>query len=480
MAYFIGAQSVLPDEPHDLPIHLADLLERYADMLLKYWKVDQAFRADPDLSVDAGALGIREKKHILRQVARHIKTMSGATANLISVDVLETIVAKAIKDKVQSNHFSVSRAIIWHLRERNGILCKAGGEQYGFVHRAFLDYFYADDLREQLIRGEIDKTYLELLFEEHWRDEDWQEVLYLFCAKVKPQFAGAVLMHLLKPYKSSDFTFLFIANCLKWVKDRGEIGALLQSIKESLLLISKHNPPESSPFPEYAAGTTREQEEYCNDRLRDAWQIKYMERDEAASKAVTLLGALFGGENDLVDHLLKLADSSEYSSVQMAVVETMAQYWKNNPITLEWLKKCAQHANAFCVREASLKSLSRHWNNNSSVLEFLKSRSLSDKVWMVRATAIEEIASVWKNDKVVLAWLKRQCVDEEHPFIRDQTIEGIAQNYHIDKPLRAWLKTARNREKRRLAAAKNYRNVTYESTIPIVGEIKGATSSRYE
>ena len=44
---------------------------------------------------------------------------------------------------------TIATAMLRQFRERNFILSLFGGGVYGFVHRAFLEYFCADDLRRR-------------------------------------------------------------------------------------------------------------------------------------------------------------------------------------------------------------------------------------------------------------------------------------------------------------------------------------------
>src|ERR1041385_9043334 len=84
-------------------------------------------------------------------------------------------------------------------RERNYILASLGASLYGFVHRAFLEYFCADAIVTQ-----FEKTNLmtiehlkEDVFGAHVDDRAWHEVLRLICGKIGEQFAGEIIRFLL-------------------------------------------------------------------------------------------------------------------------------------------------------------------------------------------------------------------------------------------------------------------------------------------
>jgi hypothetical protein len=184
----------------DLPRDRAELYEECSKLLLQQWKVEDALRADPDLAADALAIGLREKQDILRRLAHAMQTgTNGPLGNLIATDRLETIIEDAVKSLVKGNPRAVARALIRHLRGRNFILCFVGGDSYAFVHRTFLEYFCADDLRvrfehEKSIDEEALKTEV---FGPHWVDETWHEVLCLVAGMIHPKALANILGFLL-------------------------------------------------------------------------------------------------------------------------------------------------------------------------------------------------------------------------------------------------------------------------------------------
>jgi predicted NACHT family NTPase len=79
------------------------------------------------------------------------------------------------------------------------MLCSVGGYSYAFVHRTFLEYFCAVEIRE---RFQTDQT---LSFEQlktetfgHWADESWHEVLCLLAGMIAPRLVAQILEYLLE------------------------------------------------------------------------------------------------------------------------------------------------------------------------------------------------------------------------------------------------------------------------------------------
>ena len=63
------------------------------------------------------------------------------------------------------------------MRERNFILARFGTGVYGFVHRAFLEYLAAGDIYQRFRDSQLNEDQVIELFDLHWNDPAWQEVL---------------------------------------------------------------------------------------------------------------------------------------------------------------------------------------------------------------------------------------------------------------------------------------------------------------
>jgi predicted NACHT family NTPase len=126
-----------------------------------------------------------------------------------------------------------ARALIEQLRGRNFMLCSVGGRSYAFVHRTFLEYFCALEIRE---RFQTDQTLtvgqLKMEIFAHWADESWQEVLCLLAGMIAPRFVAEVLEYLLQqPDPQQTFRAIFLAaRCLGEVRKRNELNSIADEI----------------------------------------------------------------------------------------------------------------------------------------------------------------------------------------------------------------------------------------------------------
>ncbi len=233
----------------DLPRDRAKLYERSSELLLYQWDVEQKLLEDSELkAVDIDHEG---KQAMLRDVAHFMQaTEKGLAGNLISkrdlkqvlIDYLTTI------DINVSQVRKVARLMIDQLRTRNFILCDIGSNYYAFVHRTFLEYFcawsYIWQFKEtQTLSIEDIKT---KVFEEHWQDESWHEVLRLIAGMLESKFVGEIIEYLIEQDgESANFANLFLAaDCLVEVRNSSTLAnysnSLLERFKEILQDVNIH------------------------------------------------------------------------------------------------------------------------------------------------------------------------------------------------------------------------------------------------
>jgi len=103
---------------------------------------------------------------------------TGLAGNLIAENKLKQIVETELAQLEVPQSWSVADDLIWMLRERNFMLGYMGDHQYAFIHRTFLEYFCARDLKYRLERtSSLTPAGLQDIFREHWRQDEWHEVL---------------------------------------------------------------------------------------------------------------------------------------------------------------------------------------------------------------------------------------------------------------------------------------------------------------
>ncbi|MDS4031327.1 MAG: HEAT repeat domain-containing protein [Candidatus Contendobacter sp.] len=412
----------------DLPRDRAELYEECSKLLLQQWKVEDALRADPDLAADALAIGLREKQDILRRLARAMQTgTNGPLGNLIATDRLETIIEDAVKSLVKGNPRAVARALIRHLRERNFILCFAGGDSYAFVHRTFLEYFCADDLRVRFEHEKsIDADYLEIqVFGPHWPDETWHEVLCLVAGMIHPNTLANILEYLLAQSDSEQpCQHIFLAaRCVGEVRKGSDLGGITDIVKQRLAELVKFD-----------------------------FRYSYESEDDKISfihtQAVTLLANIWRTDSEVRDWLKVCAQTDEHEDVRWAAVEALVQGWKDDPDTLPWLKARAQIDENELVRAAAVvKTLAQGWKDDPDTLPWLKTRAQTDENGSVRRIAAQTLAQGWKDDPDTLPWLKAYAQTDKNEFVRQAAVQALARGWKDDPDILPWLKARAQTDK---------------------------------
>src|SRR5262249_22727474 len=133
----------------ELPRDRRTVYQHAVSVLIEHWDVNKHLR---DERGDEGMayLDHGDKLELLHLVARRMQDApAGLAGNHIpGPDLLEALCAY-LDDRFKlppDRAIPVARAMLGQFRERNFILARFGGEVYGFVHRAFLEYLAADDV----------------------------------------------------------------------------------------------------------------------------------------------------------------------------------------------------------------------------------------------------------------------------------------------------------------------------------------------
>ncbi len=201
------------------------------------------------------------------------------------------------------------------LAERNFILCYAGANRFSFVHRTFLEYFCAAWFVERFEKRQtltLEQLKTEV-FECHWKDETWHEVLRLIAGMVGEKKAEELICFLMKQDGRFDklANLLLAGECLGEVRNRQSVrktdeAAWLKIIEQGV----RYDPPHYyNPMVEYQqSGTTRE-------------------------KFVALLAVV--SHNARTRHWLRSAGERNIDRiVGAAAVQELARGWKDDPETL--------------------------------------------------------------------------------------------------------------------------------------------------
>ncbi|WP_008319481.1 NACHT domain-containing protein [Leptolyngbya sp. PCC 6406] len=318
----------------ELPRDRADLYDQASRVLLYHWDVDHK-----RLQIPMDAIGRREKQEMLRLIAYEMQAgEDGLKGNLISAECLTRILTDYLRDQGFSDPREKANRLIHQLRERNFILCYRGADTYGFMHRTFLEYFCAVEIVHRFEKQRT-LTFEQLrdeVFGKHWQDETWHEVLRLICGAIDPKFASELVEYLSKNSLDPYLSHLFLAaNCISDI----EHSASRDKVSAELIDILK----------------------------REIDNIYY-----------------FTGSIPMFYSLVS-------AHIPHAIVEAISQIGKNDPRTLDWLKKIATDFIDREVRGEAIYQITSNWANIPSTQDFLGNVSLNDPDEKLREWAQEQL-----------------------------------------------------------------------------------------
>jgi HEAT repeat protein len=394
----------------DLPRDRAELYEQCARLLLHQWKVDSAFALDPELAKTS--LDYKDKRGLLLSVARVMRfSEQGLAGNLIDEDTLERTLADGLKGMPNLRPDRAARALIKQLRGQNFMLCSVGGRSYAFVHRSFLEYFCAVEIRE-CFQTEQSLTLEQLKTDifGHWADETWHEVLCLLAGMLAIKFIREILEWLLTRSDLDDLCHhvFLAARCVGEVRRREELGGIEREILECAKALTRFDPSDDE-------GTL-------------------------GARAVEMVGRIWREADDTRAWLRACAQSEEGWRVRYSAVQALARGWKNSPDTLPWLQACAQSDDYSSVRYSAVEALAWGWQADPETLVILKALARSDEDGAVRYSAVQALARGWKDDPGTLPWLQALAQSNEDATVRRSAVEALARGWQTDPETLAILK----------------------------------------
>jgi hypothetical protein len=184
-----------------LPDSRVKLYEKCSETLLKYW-------GEAKEDVPASPIDFHQKRRFLSQLAFEMQgesaeQLAGGVALQIRRGDLARRLERFLRERGTGDTLNVVDAIVDRLHARDAILVQYGGDQFGFVHRSFQEYFAAVWMAEEL----DDAEFRNMLAAE---PAGWDETLYLAVAQLRDRERRRTLVALLRRGRAD-----FALACLK-------------------------------------------------------------------------------------------------------------------------------------------------------------------------------------------------------------------------------------------------------------------------
>ncbi|WP_225887008.1 NACHT domain-containing protein [Nodosilinea nodulosa] len=449
----------------ELPRDRADLYDQASRVLLYHWDVDHK-----QLQIPMDAIGRREKQEMLRLIAYEMQAgEEGLKGNLISAEHLTRILTNYLREQGFSEPREKANRLIQQLRERNFILCYRGADTYGFMHRTFLEYFCAVEIVHRFEKQRT-LTFEQLrdeVFENHWQDETWHEVLRLICGMIDAKFSAILIEYLmsqemdrnsyLEDVDLKDFpdfrvvnaegvgNLLLAADCLFEVKDFSSVASIKLRLKQHLCFeVEKQEVPLSYEATEALLNRIV----YCFYTEQTLTWLKSLPAQENSPSALPRQAVIFIISKYFHDYpetlnWLKLQTQQDINPgdnngpVRWSAVMAVAENFHYAPETLAWLKtKANQEFDGGFTRQAAILSIAKYYQTNAETRILLENLLRNDTDQHVRGVAAKVICEHFSQAPEIFELLYEIVLQESFlpKSVRNQNprqnaLEVLLRNY---------------------------------------------------
>jgi hypothetical protein len=433
----------------ELPRERWKLYDHAASVLIQHWDVDKHLK---DRNLNADFIGEEDKKELLRRLAYHMQAGAGGLAgNYIHREKLEEEFENYLTERYKETPArakTIALAMIDQFRERNFILSLYGANLYGFVHRAFLEYFCATAFTHKFEKTR-EMTIDELkqdVYGAHWEDRSWHEVLRLICGLIDEKFAGEIISFLAdeERYPLSEYSqdrlpwnVVLAVQCLSEVRN---LGSVEEAAKRSLLAMCSllgHEMKKGEWFGfiinSVVPSTEMIGSHWPHRELLVEWLNEYQPSVLARSYAEPFgqfVGSVGKGLQELYDALLDYATHSD-DNYRVFAPLALAKGWHDSQ-TLTLLRELAVKDDAAYVRQKAVEALARYFQDDPQTLLLLRDRAVMDSTIRVRIEAIWRLGDYFRDDADTLPLLHDCAVNDPHDFVRSAAIEMLVKHFKDD------------------------------------------------
>ncbi len=451
----------------EIPRERSLIYQRAAEVLVEHWEVNKHFK---EQSFQAPYIGTPEKFELLRRTALLMQTRPGpGHGNYATRSELEKLFEDYVVERFQETRgraLELARRMINHFRQRNFILCWYGGDLYGFVHRAFLEYFcassFATRLKEDPDFGGYDGLSRELV-SPHYRDDAWHEVIRLACGLIGDKFgmrlAGDLAGREVGPANRyvPPWSYLLAVQCIAECRNPaaepgiadlivGRLSSLLELYSGQLpdSIYAKYSSEISTFMKDVGVAWAAAADRWTSPTLASRWLLPggtlAAVRGSDTVYALRLAATLCRGDPALAGVLESYAANGMNWRLRAVALEELARVRSDDPHVLALLRRYATEDSESAVRSRALTELASGWHDDPSLLPLLKRRAVEDEYWIARWVALGELAHSWHDDPDVLPLLKRRAVEDPEPYPRETALRELARGWHDDPDVLPLLK----------------------------------------
>ena len=451
----IGKHQELPRERWELYAHAASVL-------IQHWDVRKQLE-DENEKIDPDLIREREKNELLRRLAyRMQKGARGLAGNYIGEENIQAEFRDYFQEKFaweSDRATKIANVIIEKFRSRNFILCLYGGNYvYGFVHRAFLEYFCAFYFVHRLekIPNQSIENLLKEVYKPHWRDENWHEVMRLICSSVGEGYAGKIIDYLVEEVNPNwlkedlskqPINIALALECFGEIRDVSLASKSGEKLLEAIFSLFfdprlPHNQflrGDRVLFLEDKILPTLKSIDLVAPLLVTDW-LRNFELIETSWKWERVflrdwaedLGRFIGIVGSKIDNLYPIILSwLEYSdrNYQILAVSALAEGWCDREQIFPLLQQLARENIHQDVRNIAIDALGKNFSNRIETFPLLQQLAREDIHENIRRSAIYALAKNY-GDRIETFLLLQQLTGEDtHKNIRRSAIYALVENF---------------------------------------------------
>ncbi|WP_381797509.1 NACHT domain-containing protein [Streptomyces niveus] len=467
----IGRRQTLPRDRQGVYRHAVTVLVAHLDQDVKHLKGQPGSEVWEDLDPE-------ELHDLLRLLARSMQNgSSGIAGNHIHVRELEDVLCGYLRDYELPplKAKAAARAMVERLRTRNFILSRYGGEVYGFVHRAFLEYLAAADIahRYKEDREWSPDVLIDQVFKAHAADPSWHEVLLLVIGQLSDRDAGPAIDCLLRLHHEAppgDNSMLALAiRALAEVRKIGPLVTQSHAIVDALIQAvsgpSSYGAdnalstalPALTTFSEYWSGRHRYLRWFhASGQFQGNldWPAKLASALYRSPTTPTLL-ARFAPEPVVRVQALSLlaqhwapgretrfliydrATTDVDAYTRDVALGLLASYWSEDQEIWTLVRDRASADSDEYTRSIALRLLAVHWSGDRETRALIRDRAITDPDQMSRSTALRLLVERWSGDPEIWGLIRDRATSDAGEDARFAALELLAEYWPKDPEIRA-------------------------------------------
>lgn len=344
-----------------------------------------------------------------------------------------------------------ARAMIEHLRERNFILSLYGGNVYGFVHRAFLEYFCAAAYAHKFEKTrELRIEELKSLYDRHWQDRSWHEVLCLICRMIGEKFAGEIIDFLIDDARYPSIRYSerhppwnisLAMRCFAEMRNPKAAAAPGERLLAAVCSLFEEELAGAVEFLVFLNETIAATAEligasWPNRSVLANWLRGLRSFEYAwvyAEPLGRLIGSIGNGSDEIHQIILNYAGHPDKNYRTLAPI-TLANGWREDCNTYPLLLNLVTDK-AYGVRGAAVNALAGHFRNTEKTLPLICDTALKDESTHVRHMAITALAEHFRDHSCVLPLIQNVAITDEAPFVRGTSLTALANHFRDERQL---------------------------------------------